>query len=607
MTTDTIKFKRGVKSKLNNLSYGEPAYISDENELYIGTENGVEKITHNKEVAELSSQLAQNTNNLSILNKEKINILSYSDYVIDNNWTEAIKKALEEAENSNCKIVYFPCGTYTINSDSIIVPNDVSLVGASETNSIIKGLGKTNLGAGIQLGVRCTISNLYIRDFEIGIKNTNYWNKIYDCKIYNNTIGIQLISSYICKIKNNEITFNDVGLLIEGEAYECIIKDNIIDNNNLGLGIYGGSNGLIISDNTIEGNRNHTTGVGCGILLKGTNHSRCKISGNWFEANGDTQDSVDVFLGAENSTTHADAIALWDNILDNCVPNNYKSNLSSDSLSVGAIDLSNNAHIFTKYGVLVGGYRCNIHIHDCYFKGSLDKYNKHIVITQLSSEYNKLNLSIDNCNAENSDGMTTITPQILTGIKGTYVHAIDPPSGEYTNILFNNKPLFIKELTLNEVLENYNCIKLQQVKANGTATNIPNRCVLIGDNERFTTNSYYSNSGANILVGTEGNDSTTEAILTPDAENGNYFFTIGVPYSEIKYENMSSWTTINVGVLAKKVALKTGKFYTYTQTGYEGIFYLVSLSKEQYEKNFKDVYKVIITDATYYLQGTIPE
>lgn len=57
MAIDTIKFKRGVKSKLNNLSYGEPAYISDENELYIGTEDGVEKITRNKEVAELSSQL----------------------------------------------------------------------------------------------------------------------------------------------------------------------------------------------------------------------------------------------------------------------------------------------------------------------------------------------------------------------------------------------------------------------------------------------------------------------------------------------------------------------------------------------------------------------
>ena len=57
MTTHTIKFKRGIKSKLGKLSYGEPAYISDEHELYIGAESGVKKITSNKEVKELSSQL----------------------------------------------------------------------------------------------------------------------------------------------------------------------------------------------------------------------------------------------------------------------------------------------------------------------------------------------------------------------------------------------------------------------------------------------------------------------------------------------------------------------------------------------------------------------
>ena len=74
MTTDTIKFKRGVKSKLNNLSYGEPAYISDENELYIGTENGVEKITRNKEVAELSSQLEHTENSLNLVDTTLENI-----------------------------------------------------------------------------------------------------------------------------------------------------------------------------------------------------------------------------------------------------------------------------------------------------------------------------------------------------------------------------------------------------------------------------------------------------------------------------------------------------------------------------------------------------
>lgn len=78
MAIDTIKFKRGVKSKLNNLSYGEPAYISDENELYIGTENGVEKITRNKEVAELSSQLEHNIQTLNDALKDiSINIKDF--------------------------------------------------------------------------------------------------------------------------------------------------------------------------------------------------------------------------------------------------------------------------------------------------------------------------------------------------------------------------------------------------------------------------------------------------------------------------------------------------------------------------------------------------
>lgn len=63
MAIDTIKFKRGTKNKLDKLSYGEPAYISDEGELYIGTESGVEKLTSNKEVKELSSQLAHIENN----------------------------------------------------------------------------------------------------------------------------------------------------------------------------------------------------------------------------------------------------------------------------------------------------------------------------------------------------------------------------------------------------------------------------------------------------------------------------------------------------------------------------------------------------------------
>lgn len=109
MAIDTIKFKRGVKSKLKNLSYGEPAYISDENELYIGTEDGVEKITRNKEVAELSSQLEH------IQNKQKISITDFNskgDGVTDN--TENFKEAINKAEEEGTTIVV-PYGEFFTN------------------------------------------------------------------------------------------------------------------------------------------------------------------------------------------------------------------------------------------------------------------------------------------------------------------------------------------------------------------------------------------------------------------------------------------------------------------------------------------------------------
>lgn len=63
---DSIKFKRGAKTRLPQLNYGEPAFVSDEKELYIGTESGNLKLTSRSEVEELknknnelSSQLEQ--------------------------------------------------------------------------------------------------------------------------------------------------------------------------------------------------------------------------------------------------------------------------------------------------------------------------------------------------------------------------------------------------------------------------------------------------------------------------------------------------------------------------------------------------------------------
>lgn len=51
-----ILLKRGNKAGLPELSYGEPAFVSDEQELYIGTETGNIKLTKNSEVKELETK-----------------------------------------------------------------------------------------------------------------------------------------------------------------------------------------------------------------------------------------------------------------------------------------------------------------------------------------------------------------------------------------------------------------------------------------------------------------------------------------------------------------------------------------------------------------------
>lgn len=52
-----ILFKRGNRSTLPTLNYGEPAFVADEKELYIGTSSGNIKLTRNSEVSALTSNL----------------------------------------------------------------------------------------------------------------------------------------------------------------------------------------------------------------------------------------------------------------------------------------------------------------------------------------------------------------------------------------------------------------------------------------------------------------------------------------------------------------------------------------------------------------------
>src|SRR5699024_4277892 len=137
MTTDTIKFKRGVKSKLNNLSYGEPAYISDEGELYIGTKSGVEKLTSNKEVKELSSQLENIVN--GVASRKTINVKDYG--VMGDGVTNDSPKLRELADSiEDGSILYFPRGTYMLGDGSS--SQEIAIKFSFKNNIKIKGDGR---------------------------------------------------------------------------------------------------------------------------------------------------------------------------------------------------------------------------------------------------------------------------------------------------------------------------------------------------------------------------------------------------------------------------------------------------------------------------------
>ena len=135
MTTHTIKFKRGVKSKLNNLSYGEPAYISDEGELYIGTENGVEKLTNNKKVKELSSQLAQIENGVTDI---VLNVKMFGVRGDGSNETQAIQNVIDNAPVGST--VLFPAGgSFKLDRLNITKSITIHSVGATLTQASVGG------------------------------------------------------------------------------------------------------------------------------------------------------------------------------------------------------------------------------------------------------------------------------------------------------------------------------------------------------------------------------------------------------------------------------------------------------------------------------------
>jgi hypothetical protein len=389
---------------------------------------------------------AREDDRLDVLSARTLNVKDYGakgDGVTND--SAAFTAALAAAGTT--KVVRVPSGTYVVTPGTISLAAGQVMVGESSSTTTIISSAGSKTGTGIVLAARTTVSGLFVRGYYAGIDSRDNTVKILECQLSYNEIGIDFTAAaYLIRVRGNQITFNDVGIVVRpiAEAYEMVISENIIDNNaGVGIALCTNSGGLVIENNSIEGNRNYTTNVGCGLLVKGTNMSRLKVDGNWFENNGsDPATAVDIFMLAPSGEP-ATGVALRTAIVG-VLPADLQSLFSTGGANVGAVSITSNAFIFTKYNVVLSGYKSSITVSRNMFKGIKDKFNKHIFLNVQTgtSGIGGGRIAIDNNNANNSDD-AAIDPQVSSGINNTIVYSdatlTDAVADTYT---YNGKDLF---------------------------------------------------------------------------------------------------------------------------------------------------------------------
>ena len=215
--TNKIQLKRGMKVKLHRLSYGEPAFVSDEQELYIGTESGNIKLTSKSEIENINSQIHK----LNV-----INIINYTHLVEKANdiynWTKAFNQAFLDLPDGG--ILVIPNGEYrmtratlqnkkgiTINCSGVIMPldNTTPLIGTitmkNITNSTFNGLSFDGNKENV------TITNKFGTQSLLNLDNSN--NCIFNNIVFKNTCE----NAFNSNGNLNNIIFNNVNIYNIGE------------------------------------------------------------------------------------------------------------------------------------------------------------------------------------------------------------------------------------------------------------------------------------------------------------------------------------------------------------------------------------------------------
>ena len=334
MAIDTIKFKRGVKSKLNNLSYGEPAYISDENELYIGTENGVEKITSNKEVKELSSQLEHVTREIDALVLDVKNPYhglkpAVGDGITDD--SEAIQEMIEYLESNDGGKLFFPSGVYYIKTP-LRTKNETLMFTFNKVYGItFEGVGNTTILKGNGKDV---IDYDNMTDVEqssiLAIHGTNY--KVRNMQFIDSKCGLYIGQdprdmsnlSRCHKNKFENLHFEDIGTGILYRAgwgsYYNVHNFNTFQNCQIGIHLTPFSGEKYVNNrNTF--NSCYFNNLSVGILVENgdssiINNSNFEgIKGEIFDVPGIIEDGIATAIYTKNSS-HPYGIGDWK--ISNC-------------------------------------------------------------------------------------------------------------------------------------------------------------------------------------------------------------------------------------------------------------------------------------------------
>ena len=207
-----IKFKRGSRSKLpQRLAYGEPAFVSDEGELYIGTESGNNiKLTSKSEINKINEQLDNITRLVNLIEGDTDNSILLN---------EEILKGGELHLPANKTFVF---------------------KNKSNINNAIRIIGKnTTLLFECNDGLNITSSNFYLEGVTIEQKNVDHNieknglmigkivdgkykyiqnHKLKDVKVKGFTTSIKMESTYWIELNDVETYKDKYGFLLNQDS-----------------------------------------------------------------------------------------------------------------------------------------------------------------------------------------------------------------------------------------------------------------------------------------------------------------------------------------------------------------------------------------------------